>query len=88
MGRPLIVNAHRAATQDDRLRVELFDSVDRERPGVNFAVNVALADAASDELRVLRAVVEDEDGLPGCHGEAPRYHGLDLRKTAVRAVWH
>jgi hypothetical protein len=39
---------------------------------VDLAVDVALADAAGDELRVLRAEIEDQNGLPGSHGEAFR----------------
>ena len=58
-----IVDALRATAQDDRGGIELFQRVERQRARVDLAVDVALAHAPRDELRVLRAVVENENDL-------------------------
>src|SRR5205085_2955608 len=49
------------AGKDDAARGEGLDLLERHRAGVDLAVDVQLADAAGDQLRVLRAEIEDED---------------------------
>jgi hypothetical protein len=66
--RVFVVDALRAAAENDGARVDGANRVRGKRAGLNFAVDVTLADAARDELRVLRAVIEDQDGLAGSHG--------------------
>ena len=51
----------RAARQDDALGAERGDLGRVVVPGPDFAVHPDLADAAGDQLRVLRAEVEDQD---------------------------
>ena len=51
----------RATGQDDALRAELRDLRRVVVPRPDFAVHAEFADAARDELRVLRTEVEDED---------------------------
>jgi hypothetical protein len=51
----------RAAGEDDALRAELRDLRRVVVPRPDFAVHAEFADAARDELRVLRTEVEDED---------------------------
>ena len=59
--RALGVDARRAAREDDALGGELPDGVERDVEGVDLAVDVLLADAPRDQLRVLAAEVENED---------------------------
>ena len=56
-----LLDAERTAGEDDPFRAEGADLLERHRAGVNFAVDVQLADAPRDQLRVLRSEVEDED---------------------------
>ena len=63
--RAVAVDALRAAAHHDRARRDRLDGLERNRAGLDLAVHVALADAARDELRVLRAVVEDENRFAG-----------------------
>ena len=51
----------RAARQDDALGAELRDLGRIVVPGPDLAIHADLADAARDQLRVLRAEVEDQD---------------------------
>ena len=51
----------RSARQDDALRAELRDLLRIVVPRPDFAVDADLADAAGNQLRVLRAEIEDED---------------------------
>ena len=62
----------RPARQDDPPRVELPDEreIGAARGGVDLAIHVRLAHAARDQLRELRAVVEDEDLVH----DPPWYH--------------
>ena len=62
-GRALDVHRRGAAAEDDRLRVLGQQLRGRDRVRDDLAVDVRLADAAGDELRVLRAEVDDEDGV-------------------------
>ena len=50
-----------AAGKDDALRLEFADRGIRDIPGMHLAVHAELAHAARDQLRVLRAEVEDQD---------------------------
>ncbi len=54
-----------AAGENDAFRGELLDKaqVGAARRGMDLAVDVGLAHPASDELRELRAVVEDQDAV-------------------------
>ena len=51
----------RAAGEDDAARAEPADGVVAAVPGQDFAVDADLAHAPRDQLRVLRAEVEDQD---------------------------
>ena len=61
--RARLLDAERAAREHDPARLEGADLLHGHRAGVDLAVNVQLADAAGNELRVLRAEIEDEDLL-------------------------
>ena len=61
-GRVGVVDRGWAAGEDDAERVESADLLERRRAGQDDGEDVELADAARDELRVLRAEVEDDDG--------------------------
>jgi hypothetical protein len=52
-----------AAGEDDAFRIERGHISVADIPGMYFAVNAELANTARDELRVLRAKVEDEDAV-------------------------
>ncbi len=52
-----------AAGKDDALRAKAADFFVRDVPRVDFAVDAELADPPGDELRVLRAEVEDQDAI-------------------------
>src|SRR6267143_2721766 len=56
-----LLDAEGAAGEDDPARPEGADLLDGHRTGVDLAVDVELADAPGDELRVLRPEIEDED---------------------------
>ena len=56
-----VVARRRAAREDDPARRQLADLLERQVERVDLGVDVLLAHAARDELRVLRAEVEDED---------------------------
>ncbi len=60
-GRVVLVDARRAAREDDARRLEPADDVEPHVEGMDLAVDVELAHAPGDQLRVLRAEVEDED---------------------------
>ncbi len=51
----------RAAREYESTRAEITDLRELRIPGVNFAVNPGFAHAARDQLRVLRAEIEDQD---------------------------
>ena len=71
LGRCRVVDALRAAAQDDGARVERADRGQRQRARMDLAVDVAFAHAPRDELCVLRAVVEDENTVAGSHSRRP-----------------
>ena len=57
----LVVHALVAARQDDAPRRERADERVVHVPGMDLAIDVRLAQAARDQLRHLRAEVEDQD---------------------------
>jgi hypothetical protein len=57
----VVVDAGGTARQHDAVGLETLDRLERHVERVDLAVNVLLADAARDQLRVLGAEVEDED---------------------------
>src|SRR5687767_6577052 len=68
LGRAFLRHALRAARQDDAGRIFLAQRLDRRVEWQDFGVHGELAQTTSDELRVLRAEIQDEDGLMG-HAE-------------------
>ena len=73
------VHAGRAAGQHDGLRVLGLDLLDGGGVRDDLRVHPRLADAARDQLRVLRPEVDHQHGARGC-----RLHLLSLRADAVR----
>ena len=63
MGRARFVDAGRSAGENDRRRLAGGDLTPRGVEGQQLRVDVQLADAAGDELAVLAAEVEDDDGV-------------------------
>jgi hypothetical protein len=55
--------ARGSAGKDHRTRLERADTIERQRAGMDLAVDVLLAHAPGDELRVLRPKVEDQDQI-------------------------
>src|SRR5581483_3427554 len=91
-GRPRPVDRLRAAGQDEPDRVALADLLLRHVERVHLAVDAVLAHAPRDELRVLAAEVEDEDGLVLMLGHAERFpsrlwwrEGVDVRAQFLTA---
>ena len=65
-GRPgagRLVGRGRSAGQDDGRRLEPADMLVVERAGMDLAIDPELAQAAGDQLRILRAEVENQDAL-------------------------
>ena len=62
-GRTGSVDAGRAAGEDDAARLQLGDARGRQVVAHDLAEDVLFADAAGDELAVLRAEVEDQDAF-------------------------
>ena len=62
-GRIGVVNRAWAARKDDADRMICLDLLDLRRAGKHYAKDVLLAYAAGDELRVLPAEIEDDNGL-------------------------
>jgi hypothetical protein len=60
-----LVDRIRTAREDDALRLEVADELLGDVIGMQFAVHLLLAHAASDQLRDLRAKVENQDLLMG-----------------------
>ena len=60
--RALLVHRRRAARQDDAGGTHPAELADREVVRDDLGVDVALADPARDQLRVLRPEVDDQDG--------------------------
>src|SRR5690606_16829005 len=75
-GRAVLEDARGTAGEDDRRGLQRLDGGDAHRARVDLTVDAELADAPGDELRVLAAEVEDEDGCAGHFGphipRAPR----------------
>ena len=61
MWRSFVVNARRTAGEDEAVRAELCDFSRRRVEANNLRIDLALADASRDHLRVLRAEIEDEN---------------------------
>src|SRR6266571_3257047 len=61
LGRRVIVNGRGAPGEDDAARGEAADEFLVDVEGMQLAVDPRLPDAARDQLRVLRAEVENED---------------------------
>ena len=70
-----VVDRGRAAGQDDARGRVALDFVQRSGAGKHDGEDVLFADAAGDELRVLRAEVEDDDRLG--------FHHLLCQRTAA-----
>ena len=62
-GASLFVDGGRPSGKDDAARRELADEPVGDVVGMELAVDVLLADPARDQLRVLRAEVEDQDAV-------------------------
>src|SRR5205823_778727 len=56
-----LLDAVGAAGENDALRSEGADLLERHRAGMELAIDVQLADPSRDQLRVLRPEVEDQD---------------------------
>jgi hypothetical protein len=56
-----VVDRRRAAGEDDAERLVGLNFVERRRAGQHDGEDVLLADAARDELRILRAEIEDDE---------------------------
>ncbi len=59
--RGVLVYGGRAAREDDAARSEVADEGLADVEGMQLAIHLRLPDPARDQLRVLRAEVEDED---------------------------
>src|SRR5581483_9661359 len=59
--RVFLIHARRTAGENDSLRPERADFFQRQIERADLAINLGLANAASDELRVLGTEIEDED---------------------------
>ncbi len=70
-----VVDGRRPAGQHDAGRMIAFDFVEGRVAGKDDGEDVLFADAARDELRILRAKVEDDDRL--------RFHHLLCQRTGA-----
>ena len=61
MGGTLVIHRAGPAGQHNPGRLHLLDLVERDRIGMNLAIDFLLPDAPGNELGVLRAEVEDQD---------------------------
>ena len=68
--RLLFIHAGRAAREDDALVVGGAEALQGNGGGQDFRVYRHLADAAGDQLRILRTVVENRDRVDGAHPRA------------------
>ncbi len=73
--RALGVDAGRAAGEDDARGAQTFQHAGRGVEADDFRVDVQLPHAPRDDLRVLRAEIEDED-LAG-HDEKGKFDGMN-----------
>ena len=62
-GRTFARHRIRTAGEDDRLGLELQKGLVGLLVGVNFAINAGLAHTPRDQLRHLRAEIDDEDAV-------------------------
>ena len=85
--RVTVVHARRAAGKHDADGFQCLDFGDGDRAGKYDGEDVELADAAGDELRVLRPEIEDDDRL-GVHVSVWQGAGGDVknRKGTTRGV--
>ena len=60
-GRVVLVNARRSAGKDDSFGLERVNFFQRDVERMDLAVNLGLADAAGDQLGVLRTEIENEN---------------------------
>src|SRR5207248_9831409 len=86
-------NALGTAGKDHARRPASANCVDRRVRRPHLGVHRQLAQAARDQLRILRAEIEHDDGLMG-HGRNHYYNGVASRRTtrccsavALLAVW-
>lgn len=93
-GRPLGVDGVGPSGEDDGARAEALEGGERRRAGNAKGEDSQLADAAGDEVGVLRAVVKDEDQvLAGAGGRRERggggggAHGGGEEGIRVLVVW-
>ena len=70
-----VIDGRRTAGQDDARGVIALDFFQRGGAGKHHGEDILFADAAGDELRVLRAEVEDDDRLG--------FHHLLCQRTAA-----
>ena len=67
--RALVVNAGWSAREHDAFRFQLRDLIRRDIEANDLGINLALADAARDDLRVLRTEIENKNlGMSGQRG--------------------
>src|SRR5262249_47742510 len=82
--RVLFVHARWPTREDDGARVLRADLLDGHRARVDLTVDLALAYATRDELRGLRAEVEDEDEVLR-HGRPGSTRARSAKETGLRA---
>jgi hypothetical protein len=83
------INRIRSTRQNDPLRIEVADELWRDVVGMQLAIHLLFADAAGDQLRDLRAEVENENFPVGhgpglkCSGRpaAARWSSIDAQST-------
>jgi hypothetical protein len=79
MGRALRLHAVGATGEDDAHDAVGAQGLGRDAEGIDARVDVALTDAARDDLGQLRAEIEDGDGLGGHDGKV--WGVQNLRRT-------
>ncbi len=85
-GRAVLVDGGRPAGEHEALDPQVVRVLGRRVPGHELRVDAGLADAAGDQHRELRAVVEDDDGLGRVGGGREDLAGLArLGDLEVRA---
>src|SRR6185437_14531121 len=62
-GDPLVVDRAGPAREDDASRAPLADPLDGSGGRMNLTVDVSLAHSSGNELRVLRAKIDDQDAI-------------------------
>src|SRR5258708_2460238 len=74
--RVFVVDRPRRARENDPYRRAVLDFLERCRARQDDGEHILLADAARDKLRILRAKIEDDDGL------------VELRRSESRLGFH